>query len=154
MDKITKANYKAPLYPIGDKFTTTPARVGHLNLVIDEVNTISTDIEALSITPGTVTQTSSVDSPAGNVTINSKAGIITMFATLTGGANFVVNNSFVTANSVILITVEAPSNADSGDRIDFNIYNKQPGLFGITINSSNSMPAQASPYKIHFLVIG
>jgi len=40
MDKITKANYKAPLYPIGDRFTMTPARVGHLNQVIDGLNNL------------------------------------------------------------------------------------------------------------------
>lgn len=40
MEKITKANYKAPLYPIGDRFTMTPARVGHLNQVIDGLNNL------------------------------------------------------------------------------------------------------------------
>lgn len=40
MEKITKANYKAPLYPIGDRFTLTPARVGHLNQVIDGLNNL------------------------------------------------------------------------------------------------------------------
>jgi len=154
MEKITKATYKRPLHPNGDKFTMVPARVGHLNEVIDEVNSKSTDVEDLIITPSTITQAGSVDGPGGNVTINSKAGIITMFAVLTGSASFVVNNSFVTTDSVILITVEAPSSTDSGDRIDFNIFNKQDGSFGITVNSNNNAPAQASPYKIHFLVIG
>ena len=40
MEKITKATYKHPLHPNGDKFTMTPARVGHLNEVIDSVNNL------------------------------------------------------------------------------------------------------------------
>jgi hypothetical protein len=40
MEKITKATYKRPLFPNGDKFTMVPARVGHLNEVIDSVNNL------------------------------------------------------------------------------------------------------------------
>jgi hypothetical protein len=40
MEKITKATYKRPLHPNGDKFTMVPARVGHLNEVIDSVNNL------------------------------------------------------------------------------------------------------------------
>jgi hypothetical protein len=145
MDKITKANYKAPLYPIGDKFTTTPARVGHLNQVIDGLNEL--------ITTSSVIQAGSNTSA---VTINARAGVITMQGPLSPGApttyTFTVNNSFVTTNSVILLTVDYSSSADAADNIVCGMDSLISGSFDIVIRAITS--TSGTPIKINFLVIG
>lgn len=132
-------NYKKYFSNKGD---SNVARIGHVNKLAARVTS-----------PVAVTQTGSTVSP---VTIDSYSGVITMQSILTSvapSASFVVNNSFVTANSVIMLTVEYPSTADSSDRVDIAIFNRTDGSFGINIISSATVPVQSAPYKIHFLVI-
>jgi hypothetical protein len=145
MEKITKANYKSSLFPNGNNFTFAPARVGHLNAVIDDVN------NRISST-STVTQLTSNDTA---VTINSYSGIITMYGPLSPGAattyEFTVNNSVVTANSVIMLTAQYALAADAADTIVMGFTNLADGSFKIVIRSAGSTAPNA--IKIHFLVI-
>lgn len=71
-----------------------------------EVGATATFNGGVSFVPLTATQTSSRTNP---VTLNTKAGSITSFTSTSGLANdvqtFVVNNTQVTANSVVLLTI-------------------------------------------------
>ena len=132
-------NYKKYFSSKGD---SNVARIGHVNKLANRVTS-----------PTAVTQTGSTVSP---VTIDAYAGVITMQSILNTGqpsASFIVNNSFATASSTILFTVEYPSTADVSDRVDIAIFNRTDGSFGINIVSSATVPVQTAPYKIHFLVI-
>jgi hypothetical protein len=145
MEKITKATYKRPLFPNGDKFTMTPARVGHLNEVIEDLN------DRIG-SPATVTQLTSNDT---SVTINSHSGVITMYGPLSPGSastyEFTVNNSIVTTNSVIMLTIQYGAAIDISDAIVMGFSNLANGSFKIIIKSTGSTAPNA--IKIHFLVI-
>jgi hypothetical protein len=149
MEKITKANYKAPLYPIGDKFTMTPARVGHLNQVIDGLSEITLDN---LVTTGSVTQTGSNNAP---VTINARAGVITMNGPLSPGQidtyQIDVNNSFVNAGSVVLLTIDYALGIDLADAVTYGIFSVIDGRFSIIIRAEGTT---GTPIKINFLVLG
>lgn len=149
MEKITKANYKAPLYPIGDKFTMTPARVGHLNQVIDGLSEITLDN---LVTTGSVTQTFSNNTP---VTINARAGVITMYGPLSPGQidtyQIDVNNSFVNAGSVVLLTIDYALGIDLADAVTYGIFSVADGSFSIIIRATSPT---GTPIKINFLVLG
>lgn len=147
MNKITKANYKAPLYPIGDKFTMTPARVGHLNQVIDEVtNKISS--------PANITQLTDNQTA---VTLNANSGVITMAAPTAASSNisFTVNNDKVTSSSAILLTTQFAHLEDGNDTILVSTLDVTDGSFKIVVRSTGSTSTPTSGVlKIHFLVIG
>lgn len=153
MEKITKANYKAPLYPIGDRFTMTPARVGHLNQVVDGINEVTSGLDEI-ITTASVTQGSSSLNNTG-VTINSRAGVITMQGPLSPGAaatyTIPVTNSFVSATSVILLTIDYSGSGDAATNLLYGVDSVTSGSFNIIIRSASQT---GTPIKINFLVIG
>ncbi len=165
MEKITKATYKHPLHPNGDKFTMTPARVGHLNEVIDASNTVQSNIDdvndaldvvtdALIGTPGEVTQLTSITT---GVTLNAKAGKIRLAANISGLTTntFTLTNNKITSSSVILLTIESSSPAaDILDNVVYLVSSIANGSCSITVRSSNAGTAPTEgTIKINFLVI-
>jgi hypothetical protein len=115
------------------------ARIGHVNKLAARVTS-----------PAAVTQ---LTDNGTAVTIDSYAGVITMFGPLTVGGSFTVNNSFVSNSSCIQVTLEYAGSADLADRVDLAILDVADGSFKVVINTSAAPGAPIGPCKIHFLVI-
>jgi hypothetical protein len=116
-------NYKKYFKKSSD---ATVARVGHVNAVYDALQTDSQP----KFTVGTVTQTVSNTTA---VTINTTAGRIEMVDDLTNTvATFRVNNSEVTANSIVLITL-VPNFTDSNKEMIGRISAITSGRFNISV---------------------
>lgn len=95
---------------------------------------------------GTVTQTTN-NSTA--VTVNATMGVITMFGAVSAGATetFLVNNSYVTASSVVILTL----GKYAGGCIT-NVPNIGAGSFNINVNNV-SLSATSQGPLINFLVL-
>ena len=117
------------------------ARIGHVNKLASRVTS-----------PVAVTQ---LTSNTTDVTVNSYSGVITMYGPLSPGApttyDFVVNNSVITADSVIMLTAQYGAALDAADTIVMGVTNLIDGSFKIVVRSSGSTAPNA--IKIHFLVI-
>tara|TARA_R110002012_G_scaffold1455_21_gene6232 strand:- start:1112 stop:2536 length:1425 start_codon:yes stop_codon:yes gene_type:complete len=102
---------------------------------------------------GTVTQASNLST---GVTINSTAGVITLAAAaLSAAANeeFTVTNSTVTANSIILLTVQ-DENTTNNAQLSVSTNTLASGSFNISVhNPAATGTTSATASKIHFLVI-
>jgi hypothetical protein len=116
------------------------ARIGH-------VNKLAAHITA----PARVAQLNSIND---NVTINAYSGVIEMFDNFTApsdlGATFRVDNDKVTANSVVLVSIETGDYGDLNDNIKVSTRQVQDGLFYINFIVSSTT---SFPLNIHFLVI-
>ena len=128
-------NYKKYFSSKGD---SNVARIGHVNKLATRVTS-----------PVAVTQTTNNNTA---VTIDSYSGVITMFGTLaaTTSYTFTVNNSFVTADSAVLLTIDYSSNADLSDAISYGIGRASDGSFTVMVRATT---ITGTPIKIHFLVI-
>jgi len=103
---------------------------------------------------GTITQASNHST---GVTINTTAGVITLAnVALAGGAeaDFAVTNSTVTANSIILLTVQSPvaSSATDNASMHAELDDIGSGVFNIRLTNPG-VGSTSGIYKIHFLVI-
>jgi len=130
-------NYKKYFSNKGD---SNVARIGHVNKLAARVTS-----------PVAVTQTTGVGT---SVTVDAYAGVITMAEVLpVGNTTFKVNNSYVTAGSTVLVTLQYASVADVTDRVDVAITALADGEFTIVLGTSSILPPPVGPAKIHFLVI-
>jgi hypothetical protein len=129
------------------KYFATPsdsqvARYGHVNALYNATQP--------KFTVDTVTQTGSITT---DVTVNSTAGKVTMSGPIsaipTGG--FVVNNTEVTSNSIILITA-FPQTADRNSEILLNCSDITNGSFKINAQLAG-VGTVTSAITINFLVI-
>lgn len=137
-------NYKKYFKKSSD---ATVARVGHVNAVYDALQTDSQP----KFTVGTVTQTVSNTTA---VTINKTAGRIGMAQNLTNAvATFKVNNSEVTGNSIVLITL-VPNFTDSNKEMIGRLSAITSGGFNISVElvGTTALPTSL-PISINFLVI-
>ena len=128
-------NYKKYFRNVGD---SNVARIAHVNSLANRVTA-----------PSTVTQLTDNNT---TVTIDAYSGVITMQALLSGAINykFTVVNAAVTADSVILATVQYFAAADAVDIVRFGTSVIGDGSFAINIMAQTGT---AGPVKIHFLVI-
>lgn len=102
------------------------------------------------LTKGTVTQLTAITT---GVTVNAPAGVITtVSSTLAAGSNatFIVTNSFVTATSVIQLTVNDSATAGLAK---LNVQTVGAGVFSINVTNIHSANAFNNVLKIHFLVV-
>lgn len=99
---------------------------------------------------GTVTQITSVSTP---VTLNTASGVITTVSQtlLSGGkSTFTVNNSLVTASSVILVSAQY-ANASNGT--PFVVVDSiSAGSFSVTVTNPIATAMNAL-VKIHFFIV-
>jgi predicted porin len=126
------------------------ARYGHINALY---NDLSESLSQNQITTGTVTQ-SAIDQ---SVTINARAGKITLAGSITyaNPNSFTINNSEVTENSIILVTVEAQYNGGNPFKSSTAVIsNITDGTFDICIKSVSE--TESSPIGggyVHFFII-
>jgi hypothetical protein len=120
------------------------AKFGHINAIVNELNT-----KATIVTTSAVTQTTNRATP---VTLNANAGVITTNSTniaIAGNAVFTVNNSYVKADSVILLTIDTTGLAAYS--IHLSVESVAAGSFAIRIY--NATGATLAGIKINFVVI-
>jgi len=107
----------------------------------------------LQTAQGAVTQASSITTA---VTLNATSGIITLHATATNATvnnEFTVNNSYVKANSVILLSMQDENTTNSVSLVP-STHTIAAGSFVISVhNPASSGNSSATANKIHFLVI-
>jgi hypothetical protein len=123
-------------------------------LTVDSLTSTLSTSDKVTITKGAVTQLTNITTA---VTINASAGVITTVAlTTAGGATsgpFTVNNSYVTASSVIILTPEYASGKTGNPIV---LTEGTPGAGSFKIKVGNGAPA-ATPLndivKIHFVVL-
>lgn len=129
-------NYKKYFSNKGD---SNVARIGHVNKLAARVTS-----------PVAVTQLTSNITP---VTIDSYSGIITTAAVITAGGYVIpVNNSLVTANSTILVSLETSTTDQSKDFV-ISINSIADGSFKVSVSIITGGVTSANVVKIHFLVI-
>ena len=106
-----------------------------------------------AVNTGTVTQ---LTNNSTAVTLNAAAGIITTAGAAIANATnveFTVNNTYVQADSVILVTMQ-DENTTNNTTIVATIHTIAAGSFIINLGHPDSVDAtSATASKIHFLVI-
>jgi hypothetical protein len=102
---------------------------------------------------GTVTQATSFST---GVTLNATSGVITLdnTSTLAGDttASFVVTNSTVAADSIVLLTL-FDKTGTSNSRYAVSLGNQGAGSFTVLIHNSKNATSTAGILKVNFLVI-
>jgi len=99
-----------------------------------------------------VTQTGALNS---SVTCNGSAGVITLFTAGLGAttvSSFALENSEITANSAIIMTLQNPTSADE-DNFHVSLQSVQSGRCVINLANNTSTAATSQSRKIHFMVI-
>ena len=104
---------------------------------------------------GSVTQTTGLNN---GVTINATSGIITLFGAALNAAaetDFLVTNSTVQADSLILLTVQCPASASAVDGATMvaQLDTVSAGSFNIRLSNPGGSNTSTNAHKIHFLVI-
>ena len=133
-------NYKKYFKKTSD---ATVARVGHVNRLAERIAVVEY-----------VTQETSNTTP---VTINSYVGQVTMFAGLPASpdpgatGSFRISNSKVTADSIIIASIEYSSVTDRTDLIFSAPLSITDGTFDVAWSTTG---ATAGPLKINFIVLG
>ena len=119
------------------------------NFVISVLANPTCCVKNVSLTKGTVTQATS---RATAVTLNAPAGVITTDTTniaIAGNAVFTVNNSYVKADSVILLTINTTGLAAYS--IHLSAESVAAGSFAIRIY--NATGATLSAIKINYVIL-
>ncbi len=118
------------------------------NVAAGTIGTLNTD--STIIAKGTVTQLTSITT---GITLNKAAGVITtVSSTLAAGTNaaFTVSNSLVTANSVILLTVDDSATAGIAK---LNVQEVTSGSFRINVTNIHGTNAFNNTLNIHYIVM-
>lgn len=108
----------------------------------------------LASTSASVTQTTSLSTA---VTANAIGGTVQLYTgTITADTNtqFTVNNSTVSATSVIFLSREFQSTAASDNGVHVSLASVSDGSFVINITHTGNQTAAAITRKIHFFVFG
>jgi len=119
------------------------------NFVVSVLANPTCCVKNVSLTKGTVTQTSSRSTA---VTLNAPAGVITTDSTniaSLGNAVFTVNNSYVKADSVILLTINTTGLAAYS--IHLGVESVAAGSFAVRIY--NATGATLSAIKINYAIL-
>ena len=90
------------------------------------------------------------------VTCNGSAGIVTLYETaITGDTNtkFILENSEITANSVIMLTLQSASNNDEDNGIHVGISSVASGRVTVNITHTGNNLAASVARKLHFLIL-
>jgi hypothetical protein len=127
----------------------TSTMTGNLNMGNNDI----INVEAITMSnKGTVTQVTSVTDP---VTLNKAVGVITSFnGTLVTNTlySYTFNNSFIAADSVILMTLEGQDSV--GPNTHLTVHTDAVAAGSCTIWIANSWGANwTGSYKIHFIVL-
>jgi hypothetical protein len=126
------------------------ARYGHINALYTD---LSETISQNQITTDIVNQ-SAADA---SVTINAKAGKIDLGGLVTFGNpnTFTVNNSEVTANSIILVTFQAEATSNAWTRaVTVTINTVIDGSFNVCVKPATAIEDSGTQVGIlHFLII-
>jgi hypothetical protein len=120
------------------------AKFGHINAIVNELNT-----KATIISTANVTQSSSITS---GVTVNAEAGVITTVSSTLAAdasASFVVTNSKVLATSKVLVSVQYAGNGIAYSTISAIA----DGSFTVKLYNAHSSAALNAVVLIHFSVI-
>lgn len=132
---------------------TCPLLGQNTSLQVEDMKNVNAAI--VTSTRNTVTQTGTITSP---VTINGTSGIIT---TIIGGiirddtnTAFTVNNSCVTASSVVIVTCTQPGFNPSGGGFIYTVSNVISGSFQINMQAVNISVLHifSSTWKFTFLI--
>lgn len=113
-------------------------------ITVDKVNTSGTKA---------VTQTGALTS---TVTCNGSAGVITLYtAAITANSNtqFVLENTEITANSVIMLTLLTASNADEDNGIHVGLKEISSGRTTINVTHTGNTAAASVTRKLHFMIM-
>lgn len=126
------------------------------NVTVDTGNLVITEALKGIVHTGKVTPTQSTDHST-TVTANATSGVITLANVALNAAaeaDFQVTNSTVTANSVILLTVQSPaaSSATNNASMHAELDDVGSGTFNIRLTNPGAGNTSGI-YKIHFLVI-
>ena len=125
------------------------------NVTVDTGNLVITQAAKGLVHTGTGTVTQASNHTTG-VTINATSGRITLAASALAAATnaeFTVTNSTVTANSIILITVQDENTTDNA-QLTACTHTIASGSFKISLHNPAATGAtSATASKIHFLVI-
>ena len=120
---------------------------------LDDRDRVAASAATQGIDTGTVTQATN---HATGVTLNKRAGVITLAAAAlaaTTNAQFIVTNSTVQADSVILVTMQDENTTDN-KQLACAINTVAAGSFIISVvNPHSATSTSATASKIHFLVI-
>jgi hypothetical protein len=126
------------------------ARYGHINALY---NDLSESLSQNQITTGTVTQSAE----DATVTINARAGKITLTGLITNADPnlFTINNSEVTENSIILVTFEAINTSNSRTKaVTATIHDVIDGSFGVCVKpAAVSEDNGTQTGRLHFFII-
>jgi len=126
------------------------------NVTVDKGNLVITEATKGIVHTGKVTPTQSTDHST-TVTANATSGVITLANVALNAAaeaDFQVTNSTVTANSVILLTVQSPAASSATDNASMHAELDDVGSGTFNIRLTNPGAGNTSGiYKIHFLVI-
>lgn len=110
-------------------------------------------VDALGAT-GTVTQTGG---NSGAVTLNRGHGRIAMAAALnaTTSAEFQLNNSLITATSVVLVNVQAATSTAAASRDPFTacVRSVTAGSCFILVRNNDAADSNDHPNVVHFMVL-
>ena len=140
-------NYKKYFKKSSD---ATVARYGHINALY---NALSETISQNQITTGTVTQ-SAADAA---VTINARAGKITLAGIPTNADpnSFIINNSEVTVNSIILVTFQANLTSNAATRaVTATINSITDGSFAVCVKPAAVLENSGTLTGfLHFFII-
>jgi len=101
---------------------------------------------------GTVTQLTSINTP---VTLNTHSGVITTVAASTAPGTpdvFVLNNTNIQANSILLLSVEYAL-VGTGSPVISSEINALGGSANIIIRNPDSSGPLDQPLNIHFLIV-
>lgn len=142
-DTLTIGFTKSDYIESGDNVTLGDVSVGDLT-----VNTLNTSSSA------TITQATSL---ATAVTANAMAGTIQLYTgTITADTNtqFTVNNSTVSATSVIFLSREFQSTTAADNGVHISLASVSNGSFVVNITHTGNQNAAAITRKIHFFVFG
>ncbi len=117
-----------------------------------DVTITNAGVTSVALDKGTVTQITNINTA---VTLDKKAGVITTVS-LTAAAGtvagtFQVNNSLVTANSVIVTTVEYASSATATPAII--IQDVTSGSFKVKVRNQSAAGSLNAVAKIHFAIV-
>ena len=125
------------------------------NVTVDTGNLVITAAAKGIVHTGTGTVTQATDHTTG-VTINATSGVITLAAVALAAATnaeFTVTNSTVTANSIILLTVQ-DENTTNNAQLTACTHTLASGSFKISLhNPAATGSTSTTASKIHFLVI-
>ena len=125
------------------------------NVTVDTGNLVITQAAKGIVHTGTGTVTQATNHTTG-VTINATSGVITLAAVALAAATnaeFTVTNSTVTANSIILLTVQ-DENTTNNAQLTACTHTLASGSFKISIhNPAATGSTSTTASKIHFLVI-